>query len=173
MKLNLKSSLIATGLALGTTLVMAASASAASLFSFEATPDFGLLSGQSFFGTVEFDDSGLTGTGDETVGLSSFNFDFLGTVFTEADDTLAFAQFFDGAFLGVDYVTDTFQLSPGFFSTDDASFAYDLPAGSGLGGVTYTAVSVPDPSVLGGLVAVGLVGLKLKRKPRAAIDANA
>ena len=173
MKLNLKSSLIATGLALGTTLVMAASASAASLFSFEATPDFGLLSGQSFFGTVEFDDSGLTGTGDETVGLSSFNFDFLGTVFTEADDTFAFAQFVDGAFLGVDYIGTDFQFSPGFLSLDEAAFSYDLPAGIGSGGVTYTAVSVPDPSVLGGLVAVGLVGLKLKRQTQAATEASA
>ena len=178
MKLNLKSSLAATGLALGTTLMMAASASAASLFSFEVTPDFGFLSGQSFSGTVEFDDSLLTGIGDETVSLSSFNFDFLGTVFTEADDNDndPFAQFFDGVFLGVSFVEDDFQFSPGFFSIDEAFFSYDLPDGAGFGSVAYTpvsVVSVPDPSVIGGLVAVGLVGLKLKRKAQAPAESRA
>ncbi|MDB9524580.1 hypothetical protein PN498_01150 [Oscillatoria sp. CS-180] len=175
MKLNLMSSLATTALALGTTLMMAASASAASLFSFEATADFGPLDGQSFFGTVEFDDSGLTGSGNESVNLSSFNFDFLGTVFTEADDTFAVAQFSDGTFLGVDYVVDDFQLLAGFPSIADASFFYDLPTGIGSGGVTYTAtpVSVPDPSMLGGLAVAGLVGLKMKRKAQTAAEASA
>ncbi|NJN74771.1 MAG: PEP-CTERM sorting domain-containing protein [Limnothrix sp. RL_2_0] len=158
---------------------MAGSAKAAVMYSFEVTPDFGPLLGDTYLGTLEYDDSGLTGIGEETVGLSDFDFSFLGSDFMSADDPFAFVQLFDGVFLGVEYSAPEFQFlsgidpfDPSFSSIDNAFFAYDVSAGAGFGNIKYTSIiappppatSIPDPSTVLGLIGVGFIGIRMKRR---------
>ena len=156
------------------------------MYSFEVLPDSGPLAGDRFSGQVEFDDSVLTGVGDETVGLSDFSFSFLGNNFTPVDDPLAFAQFFDGTFLGLDYISTDFQLlsgidifEPAFSSIDNTFFSYDIPSGAGFGNISYTVVTkpptpptaaVPTPALLPGLIGMGVTALRKRRKQEDALE---
>ena len=178
MNINLKAlPVIAATIAVGT-IATTKPVFAASVYSFKASPDSGSLTGQTFSGNVKFDDSVLSGSGEETVSLSDFNFSFLGNAFTLIDDPLAFAQFFNGDFLGVEYGTTDFQLlsgldffDPALSSINDAFFSYDVASGAGFGDVSYKLVAtpptppaaVPTPALLPGLIGMGVAALR-KRK---------
>jgi hypothetical protein len=54
-------------------------------FEFEASLETGALAGTQFFGTASYDDSGITGVGEEFLPLTSLDFSFLGETFTLAD----------------------------------------------------------------------------------------
>ncbi len=125
-------------------------------------PDF---IGESYFGTFSFDD--VSGE------VESINFNLLGSVFTEADaDFTPTVEFFDGDFLGLDYmvtVSDidfplaSFALTSGFFSVEDALFNYMPRTGfAGIGSVAYSlspTASTPEPSVTIALFVLGLSGI--------------
>ena len=60
--------------------------------------DSGALFGNSYTGKLTYDTLGLTGVGDESVFISSFNFPFEGKTYTQNDDLLATVEFSDGIF---------------------------------------------------------------------------
>lgn len=163
---------LAAGLSLGLAAVAAPQAQALSFINFTVTPDSGSLAGNTYRGNLSFDESGLANSGDETVALASFNFSFLGRTYTEVNDPFAIASFFDGNFLGIDYVFDdgnvSFSFLSGFFTQDlnDAFFVYDIAAGpsagTGFGDVDYAPV--PTPALLPGLVAMGAAALRRQRQ---------
>ena len=54
--------------------------------------------------------------------------------------------FFDGEFLGASFADDTISFVPGFFSLDEASFAYDWETlGVGIVPVNYTVGADSPP----------------------------
>ncbi|NJL46693.1 MAG: PTPA-CTERM sorting domain-containing protein [Leptolyngbyaceae cyanobacterium SM2_5_2] len=164
---------LAAGIALSVTAINAPQAEAITLFTFEVAPDSGSLLGQTFSGDFSFDDSGLVGSGDETVALSDFNFNFLGFNYTETDAFDSLAVFFDGQFLGIEYSFDdgdvAFSFIPGFSAVNEASFAYNIASGpnqgTGFGDVDYNVV--PTPALLPGLVGMGAMALRRKRESEA------
>lgn len=165
---------LAAGVALSFAAINASEAKAINLFTFEVAPDSGSLAGNTYFGDFSFDDSGLTGVGDEIVELSDFSFDFLGVNYTETDSFSSLAAFLDGTFLGIEYTFDDgnveFSFLPGFFAVNEAVFAYEIASGSnqgaGFGDVNYSVV--PTPALLPGLVGMGAMALRRKRQS----DAN-
>ncbi|MGK7938572.1 MAG: PEP-CTERM sorting domain-containing protein [Crocosphaera sp.] len=124
---------------------------------------------ESYSGTFSFDD--VSGE------VESVTFNLLGSTFTEADaDFTPTVEFFDGDFLGLDYmvtVSDldfplaSFSLTSGFFSVEDALFDYRPRTGiDGIGSVTYSlssTASIPEPSVTTALLILGLSGISLYR----------
>jgi hypothetical protein len=108
---------------------------------------------------LTYDDSSLTGIGDESISLVSFNFLFEGINYTENDDLLATVDFLEGDFLGLNYSGSspsfpTFTAAfPPFF---DASFSYDLSGNSGSGIPTFTPVP-ESSSVLALLMITGII----------------
>jgi hypothetical protein len=126
--------------------------------------DFGPLTGNVYTGSFTYDNDGLTGTGNESVFLTDFNFNFDGNPYTFADDPGATVSFFDGTFLGLDYAVVS-PPSPTFISgsldVSDALFTYDLgaPGTAGTGEITYQLV--PEPS---GWLALVIPGACLIRK---------
>lgn len=144
---------------------VAAPATAASvIYDIEVNLDSGFLSGETFTGFFEFDDSGLTGSGEEYLAVSDLSFDFNGDDFTE-DDGNPEVLFFDGDFLGLEFSTDAaFSFVPGFFDLSEAEFFYDVPDQvAGAGDVVYTlrddsGMSVPEPASALALLAVGALG---------------
>src|ERR1700722_10296394 len=67
-------------------LMLIGGASAATIDgTFDASLTSGSLAGVTFLGSFSYDDSTLTGKGQEYDGLKSFNFTLLGTQFTESD----------------------------------------------------------------------------------------
>lgn len=134
------------------------------IYDFEVNNLDGSLAGETFSGFFEFDDSGLTGMGDESLSVSQINFDFLGVNYTETDG-FSVAVFFDGEFLGLDFTTDVeFSFVQGLFDVGEAFFAYNIPElGDGAGDITYTLrpeapTSVPEPTAIFGLLALGVTG---------------
>jgi hypothetical protein len=130
------------------------------------------LIGETYSGILSFDDVSRT--------VQSITFNFLGSTFTEADADITPTVAFDGdMFLGVDYtvtvtnpafVIEMFTLSSGFFDRTDALFDYIPRVGTaGIGGVTYTLSStatVPEPSLTGGLLILGVSSLIANNKQR-------
>ncbi|MEA5511547.1 PEP-CTERM sorting domain-containing protein [Crocosphaera sp. UHCC 0190] len=146
----------ATSSLIPTSFVQAATVS----YIFTGTLDSGSLNGETYSGSLSFDDLSLD--------VIDFNFSFLGSTFTIADaDTTPRVLFDNGQFLGLDYVVSNFNPSfsfiPGFFSIDEAYFAYDSGnSGAGFGSINYYAV--PEPlTILGSLTALGF-GAFFKRK---------
>jgi hypothetical protein len=173
MTLTLKKLVLAAGVTLSALSLNASQAEAVTLFTFEVIPDFGPLAGNTYVGDFSFDDSSLTGIGDETVSLSDFNFNFLGTTYTELDGFSSLAAFLDGKFLGIEYAFDDgnvdFAFIPGFSAVNEAFFAYDIASGpnqgAGFGDVNYSVV--PTPALLPGLVGMGAMALRRKRQSEA------
>ncbi|MDJ0598374.1 MAG: PEP-CTERM sorting domain-containing protein [Crocosphaera sp.] len=134
-------------------------------YNFEVSIDSGSLAGETYTGSFIFDDSGLTGIGDEFLSVSRISFDFDGVNYTETDDSFGpEVLFFDGDFLGLSFSTDAeFSLIPGFFELEEALFSYNLPGQvDGAGDVNYNLV--PEPlTILGTVTALGLGGF-FKRK---------
>ncbi|PZD70815.1 hypothetical protein C1752_08957 [Acaryochloris thomasi RCC1774] len=164
---------IAFGLALGMTAIVIQPSHAVSL-NFDVDNFTGNLAGEDLSGSFEFDDSGLTGTGNEFAPVSSLSLEFFNTVFTEADAVSGpEVVFSDNKFLGLSYVgeqtspTDLIFLSfaPGPSSIDGSQFTYStLSVGDGTGDVRYS--EVPEPNgVLGSTAVLGLM-LLLRKKLR-------
>jgi hypothetical protein len=128
--------------------------------------DFGPLIGNSYTGKLTYDNLGLTGVGDESVLISSFNFPFEGKTYTQNDALSPTVDFTDGIFLGLNYSGDgpsfpTFSAGiSGFF---DPSFNYDLggTGGAGTGALNYTPI--PESSLVVGLLMVSGVTFVIKR----------
>ena len=142
--------------------ILAATPAAAETIDFEFTVDIGsgALLGDTFAGSFSYDGTEVVGVDEEFVGLLSFDFDFQGTGFG-LDDAIAEAVFFDGEFLGLSYIVGfpaavSFSFVPGFFSVDEAFFAYENPLGDGDGSIVYARV--PEPSTLL-LLVIGLAVL--------------
>ena len=139
-------------------------------YTFDGVTDSGAFLNQFFSGSLSFDDSGLTGVGEEWIALGSIALDFLGRHHTLGDAAAApEAAFFDGTFLGVSFTVNAgdpqFSLIAGYRSIGEAFFAYDAVAGkSGAGSVAYTA-AVPEPEswmlMLAGLA--GVAGIARRR----------
>ncbi len=164
-----KLSFVATSAVLSLAVIHTNSANAASvIYDFEVNNLDGTLAGETFSGFFEFDDSALTGIGDEFLSVSELSFDFLGVNYTENDGILSpEVLFVDGEFFGLDFSTDVvFSFLPGFFELGDAFFEYDTPGeGVGSGDITYTlrpdtpiSVSTPEPTAVFSLLALGAVG---------------
>lgn len=145
-------------------LAVAVPANAASvIYDFEVNLDSGFLNGETFTGFFEFDDGGLTGSGDELLTVSDLSFSFNGDDFTEADGTPE-VLFVDGIFFGLEFSTSEFSFITDFFDPDAAFFTYDVPGQiAGAGDVISTlrddsGVSVPEPASALALLVVSALG---------------
>ncbi|ACK73277.1 conserved hypothetical protein [Gloeothece citriformis PCC 7424] len=163
-----KISMITSGLALSLTVSPINSVQAAIIpYTFSGTIEFGDLTGESFSGSFNYDDSLLTGSGYEVVDVSDLELTFLGNTFTAVNgDSTPRVEFSEGNFLGLYYSVSSFNpefsLLPGFSDVSDAKFAYIGSNDAGFGTVQYTVV--PEPfTLLGTGTALGL-GLLFKRK---------
>ncbi|BAY82745.1 hypothetical protein NIES267_22290 [Calothrix parasitica NIES-267] len=165
------------GISLGT-INAGQSVAATITYDFEVRNLTGSLAGNTYSGFFSYDDSlpenQMTGIGAETITSSlgglSFNFDFLGTVYDETNDTYDRTQvgFNNGVadsiyFRGNYYqypstASNTFAFAsyhspaPGIFNYVDFTYLIDAGpnAGGGIGDVFITrrpnvAVSLPDP----------------------------
>ncbi|MBD2512910.1 PEP-CTERM sorting domain-containing protein [Nostoc muscorum FACHB-395] len=137
-------------------------------------PTSGPLSGSPLSGFFSFDDSALTNSGNQSLPISNFSLSFEKINYTQNDYPTASVDFFNGSLLGLNYSVDVpgFSLVSGSFtnSLQDAYFAYDLGiiSQNGEGDVDYSlrTASVPEPSTVVGVVALGFGALfKRKQKP--------
>ncbi|BCL39214.1 hypothetical protein [Nostoc sp. MS1] len=133
--------------------------------------DSGPLNGKNYKGFFSYDDSSLTGIGDEAIALSNFGFSFEGKTYNLASDPYAQVNFNNGSFLGLDFAVASAP-SPtfisGFFDLNEAFFSYDLSGSSafgrsGTGGITFTLRSnnpatTPEPTAVMGLLIFGSWG---------------
>ncbi|WP_445633265.1 PEP-CTERM sorting domain-containing protein [Nostoc sp. DSM 114161] len=134
-----------------------------------------------YFGSFQYDDSTLTGIGQETIGVSnglSISFDYLGTQYTEASDfdypVSPVASFTNGNLLGLSYlVEDRFFIGndPGNPNTGGTKFysilSADLLSTTEVGTVTYTqSTPVPEPMTVGGIAIASAMALGMKRKKK-------
>ena len=146
-------------------------------------------------GSFCYDDSTLTGSGLETLGIDqglSVALNFLGKTYNETNDIefpdFPIVQFQDRKLLGLSFtafykpafqtigIGDTVDVSAGLIGSGGGSiFAYDTEPSvefEGVGNVTYTARPVPEPASIAGLSALGLVLLK-RGKSRSKVKATA
>ncbi|MGF1937740.1 MAG: PEP-CTERM sorting domain-containing protein [Nostoc sp. ChiQUE02] len=134
-----------------------------------------------YFGSFQYDDSTLTGTGEETLGVSnglSILFDYLGTQYTEASDfdypSSPVVSFTNGNLLGLSYlVEDQFfigndPVNPNTGGTKFYSIlSADLLSTTQVGTVSYSkSQSVAEPMTVAGIAIAGVMGLCLKRKKK-------
>ena len=139
----------------------------------------GSLAGTQGFGFFSYDDSTLTGSGLETLGVNedlTISFNFSGKVYNEADDVgfpyFPFVQFQDNSFLGLSFFRQKpeFAFRIGTSSSDPKvyggnEFRYGArPDIDGEGIVNYSPRPVPEPSAIFGLLLGGCLLLK-KLKP--------
>lgn len=167
-------------------MTFSAPAQALSLYTFQAQPsepEFGLLSGNSYAGSFEFDDSVITGASFEETPLTTFDFTFEGASYglADAQSPGAFAAFRSGEFVGIEYRSEgEFPEAPPGSEDPDVpggriSFGFEgdfffyntfRSGGTGFGDVIYTAVpeaaAVPAPAPLLGLVGMGVAALRKK-----------
>ncbi|MBE9038258.1 PEP-CTERM sorting domain-containing protein [aff. Roholtiella sp. LEGE 12411] len=133
-----------------------------------------------YYGSFQYDDSSLTGTGEETLKVNnglSVLFNYLGTQYTEASDIdyeaglSPLVGFKDGKLLGLSYlVEDQFFIGNNpensdmggkkFYTIISAAF----PSTTEVGTVSYS--KVPEPLTLGGTAIAGAMGLWIKRKKK-------
>ncbi|MGF1521155.1 MAG: PEP-CTERM sorting domain-containing protein [Leptolyngbyaceae cyanobacterium] len=146
--------------------------------------DGDLLSGETFFGTLTYDDSFLTGSGFEVLtvdsGLEAFEFTYVGpdletpAVYSLSDD-VGFPDFpelgftdgtltglIDGLLYEAAISSDaSFFFDGQFFGTDEFS------TGSfNDGSVTYTVATVPEPVSAFGTAIIGILGFLGYRRRR-------
>jgi MYXO-CTERM domain-containing protein len=170
------------------TLCAAAPAAQAANASFSGSADSGPLAGLRFSGAFAYADPapGFEGS----VPLSSWSLSFSGQNYSLLDldaGTTASARFVGGQMVGIDFVgirglsaasaaRPGVQFTAGFFQFSEASFSYNLGAGTaGFGGYTVSnTATVPEPSALA-LAALGLglvwVARRRRQKPRACLYA--
>ena len=129
-------------------------------------------------GYFSYDDSTLTGIGEEFLPVLEMKIDLPDLTYThQSADLDPEVVFFDGEFLGASFADDTISFVPGFSSLDEASFAYNSEElGVGMVPVNYSVradsppsepTPVPEPSTFLGLSILGL-GLLLARKKKTA-----
>ncbi|BCL34748.1 PEP-CTERM sorting domain-containing protein [Nostoc sp. MS1] len=137
-------------------------------YNFQVAIDSGSLSGNNYTGSFSYDDASLTGIGDEFIDVTNVAFNFQGSDYTVANNPQV--AFSNGQFLGLSYSPEPFfSFIPGNFDLSEAYFSYSFGfLNSGFGDVTYTLqnTSVPEPTTVIGLVALGACGVTsiLKRK---------
>lgn len=152
-------------------------------YDFDVNVTSGPLDNNIYEGSFSYDDSTLTGTGLETVGVAeelSVSFEFLGVTYTEANDNnflfnFPIVEFKDGSLVGLQYiVNDTpnnsifalFGDNPDNLGGDRFQYvdvnSFEVSEGS----VTYSlrgSVPVPEPDIAAELVVLGF-GWLLKKK---------
>ncbi len=162
-----KLSFVATSAVIGLTVINANPVNAASIiYDFEVSIDSGVLDGETYSGFFEFDDSALTGIGEEFLSVSELSFDFLDVNYTEIDGSFdPEVLFVDGEFFGLDFSTDAvFSFIPDLFEPEESFFEYYiLGEVAGAGDIEYTLrpdtpVSTPEPTAVFSLLALGAVG---------------
>ncbi|WP_226451465.1 PEP-CTERM sorting domain-containing protein [Ferribacterium limneticum] len=159
--------------ALAALLLAALPSAQAATYSFSGMMDSGSLIGQSFTGLFSFDDSALTKSGEEYLGVGSLSMNFLGNVWGVShfeSGSVAEVKFYNGLFAGLSYSatwgTTGFSSVPGSFDTSDAFVAYDSSLGlSGAGNVIYAAVPEPESYAMF-LAGLGLMGLIARRRAK-------
>jgi hypothetical protein len=126
-------------------------------YAFTGTLDFGSLLGESYSGQASFDDSALTGTGNESLPLTGLSFSFHGSSFGLGSGAAApTADFLDGVFLGLSYevtaIDPDFSLISGGSDITEAYLAYtpdNSGNAAGFGSLIYSqVVQVPEPATL-------------------------
>ncbi len=151
------------------------SAQAAAVYNFDGLVDSGPLLGSAYTGSFSFEEPAPSFDG--TVALTSFQLNFFGQSYTlaDADDfTVPAALFFQGQFLGIDFIDADaadlalrpfVQLTAGFFDLSEAFFAYTAVDGAGFGNFTpvQQQAQVAEPASLG-LALAGLGGLLAWRR---------
>lgn len=112
----------------------------ATFYDFNVAIDFGPLVSETFDGYFSYEDSILTGFGEEYIAIDEFEFDFLGTKYSSEtnSDLGAEVVFFDGNFLGLSLVNDTFAFYPGFLELEESFFSYNLSDLEGAGNFNYS-----------------------------------
>lgn len=159
--------------ALAAALLAVFPAAQAATYSFSGMMESGSLIGESFTGLFSFDDSSLSKTGEEYLGVGSLSMNFLGNVWNLShleSGSAAEIKFYDGIFAGLSYSaklgSTAFTATPGFADTSDAFVAYDNSLGlSGAGSVIYAAVPEPDAYAML-LAGLGLMGLVARRRAK-------
>jgi hypothetical protein len=144
-------------------------------YQFQGTTDPGSFPfpNESYSGLFSFYDSLLTGSFSGDLPISSLQFTFLSTNFTQNSALVpSVVSFNNGNFLGLNFSANTpdfsFSLIPGSVDTSDAFFSYENNSQQGgFGDVTYTFVSrvntsIPEPSSVVGLLGLGILGIGLK-----------
>ena len=182
----LKPLALATGSIVSAMTIGVAPAAAATVtYDFGISVNSGLFAGQTFSGALSFNDTSVTGVGEEHLTIETLSLEFFDTTYTEADledileadlaDILPDVRFLDGKFLGIsssDSNYDLSEIAEIAFEIAGNSFFYETPdLGSGSGAVSYTLreegdvaeapVSTPEPS---GVLALGLVSGAIARR---------
>ncbi len=159
--------------ALAAALLAVFPAAQAATYSFSGMMDSGSLIGESFTGLFSFDDSSLSKTGEEYLGVGSLSMNFLGNdwkLFHLEVGSVAEVKFYDGVFAGLAYSatwgTTDFTTITGTSDASDAFVAYDSSLGlSGSGNLIYAAVPEPDAYAML-LAGLGLMGLVARRRAK-------
>ncbi|MUH01240.1 PEP-CTERM sorting domain-containing protein [Scytonema sp. UIC 10036] len=180
MKLSQKL-VIAAGVTLGCAATQVARADAA-VINFEVNINSGALAGQTASGTFSYDDSSLTGVGDEFAQVQSLSFNFLGKTYSEKNDVdspaFPVVSFFNGQLEGLNYYVELSPVGEFFFSDIvEESFLDEFRggdkftytnAGGGSGLISYqSARSVPEPLTLSGTIFASGLALLMKKKEAA------
>ena len=150
----------------------------ATFYDFNVAINSGTLVSETFDGYFSYEDSILTGFGEEYIAIDEFEFDFLGTKYSSEtnSDLGAEVVFFDGDFLGLSLLNDTFTFNPGFFELEESFFSYNLSDLEGEGYFNYSLRQsdigggddskpkpVPEPNTVIGYIVLG-GSLLLKNK---------
>ncbi len=118
-------------------------------YQFSGAIDAGPQTGQAFTGSFDYDASGLTSSGFESLSLTAFSMDFLAMHFSL--NAAATADFQDGVFLGLSYTTSDagFDLNmvSGSMDTTDAYLYYN-PVNGNLSSGNYQVTRLPEPASL-------------------------
>jgi hypothetical protein len=132
-----------------------------------------------YFGTLQYDDITLTGSGKETLGVENglrVTFNYLDNIYTELDDEFydfyPIVSFNNGGLLGLNYfVADQFFIGDDvnnsdvggnrFYEISDSVFTTEV------GTVTYS--KVPEPFAVAGTAIATTIGLLVKRKKKATL----
>lgn len=183
MKNYQKLAVATAGVALSLVAIEANSAQAA-IITYDFTVDVttGSLTDTQYQGFFSYDDSTLTASGVESVGIAeglSISFEFLGVTYTEADDDLVdfgfpFVEFNQGSLVGLQYTVSNnaifsiFGDNPnGLGGGDQFNYIDENSFEVGNGSVTYSlrpaSVSVPEPSAVFGLGVLGFGWLVRKK----------
>lgn len=135
--------------------------------------DSGFLLGESYSGSFSYDDTGLAGSGSESVGLVSFAFNFLSSAFTLGyAEVTPSVDFLDGLLLGLSYSVSS---NDPFFALiaasglglpgDTAYFSYSTVSGeSGFGSLAFDYTGTVDEPLALVMLGIGLVGIRALRR---------